>query len=575
MLKSSIINSGSYQAYLRNSFKSYRALIFLIPLGLFLLLDLFQSEIAALIRSLYPLSADHGFAYYLDVVSLVSSEILWWAFFALLTCILVIYPSSGRFENVFKLGTKSCNSHLVILILFTFFVTTLYVSYNTLEYFPVSSNEYAYLFQAEMFSRGKYWEPAHDLPSFFYVHNLVQYDGILVSRFPPGWPLFLSVAFEIGIPPFIVNPVLGVFTLVVFYFFSRHIYGDRIAIWSLLALAFTGYYIFNSASFFSHVSCLLVTLLFVFTLSVYNKNGNRLFVLMAGFFLGLAFMIRHYTALWVFVPFFFYMIYQYRLKSVHLFLLMAIGALPSFLFLLSYNYSITGNRFLPVHFWAYSDEVLGFVNGHTLFNGIVHVIRWILLFFYWCSPGLFILYVIYIYRKMKSGTERFLRPEEYIVLSLMLGHFFYYDFGGSQYGPRFLFEGFPFLILFVISRVFQAREKWAVALLIASLIYAVVKFPVIADREGSIVDERKDLYDLVNEQKIIDAVVLISSPTSPTRPMAVGELTRNDARFVNNVIYAIELPEITGQLMEYYSNRSFYKYVREPDKAHGELVRIK
>jgi hypothetical protein len=113
------------------------------------------------------------------------------------------------------------------------------------------------------------------------------------------------------------------------------------------------------------------------------------------------------------------------------------------------------------------------------------------------------------------------------------------------------------------------------SLLLASVIYAVVKFPFITQREGQILDERQDLYDLVEEQRLSNAVVLVSSSTSPIRPMPADDLTRNDGKYENDVIFALELPEITGKLMEYYNGRSFYRYIREPDDPHGELVRIK
>ena len=343
----------------------------------------------------------------------------------------------------------------------------------------------------------------------------------------------------------------------------------------MLAVAFTGFYVFNSASYLSHILCLLFTLLFVFSIHLYDKNRNILYGIVAGFFLGMIGIVRHYNALLVFAPFIIYFIVRYQLKSIGLLLAIALGALPLFLFLLSYNYSITGEAFLPVQIWAFPQDRLGFVNGHTFLQGIEHLVRWLALFMYWCSPGLLVLYFVFLSRKIKSHQERFIRPEDYILVMLMAGHFFYYEFGGTQFGPRFLLEGFPFLVLFVVSKALQAHQKWAHALLLASLIYAMVKFPMLNDREERIVDARQDLYDLVSEQKIGNAVVFVSSSTSPLRPMDVTALTRNDPKFLNKVIYAQELPEISDQLMEYYSDRSFYKYTRDVDEVHGRLTRIK
>ncbi|MEX2230985.1 MAG: glycosyltransferase family 39 protein [Cyclobacteriaceae bacterium] len=577
MLKSSILN---YQTSLKNSIKSswvtlWVVLIIFVPSALFIIGFVFESEIAAFIMSLYPPSPQQGFVFYRDLVYIARTEILWLGSFFLLTFILAAYPSHAALDNFLNLRLKKKAVYYMMLVASAFFLTTVLIGSEILEQFPNSADEHAYLFQAEMFSCGKLWERAHDLPDFFFVNTIVQHDGILVSRFPPGWPLVLSAAFDAGLQPSLVNPLLGLLTLVVFYFFTRRYYGELVAIWSLLALATTGFYIFNSASYFSHVSCLLVALLFVFNVYLYQEKNNFVYGLLAGFFLGFVVLIRYYTAVLIFAPFLVYLLMQYRFKAIYLFLLIGLGSLPCLMYFFWYNYSITGNALVPVTVWAYPLEGLGFVKGHTILKGVEHLLRWILMFFYWCSPGLIILYVVFLWRKIKTPAERFLRPEDYAFIALMIGYFFYYQIGGNQYGPRFLFEALPFLVVFVINKVLQARQKWAMALLIASLVYPIVKLPFIVYREERIIDERQNLYDLVDEQKIRNAVVFVSSSTSPIRPMPADDLTRNDAKFLNDVLYAVELPRINDQLMGYYSDRAFYRYVRDPDHPEGELIRMK
>lgn len=575
MFKSSIL---SYQSSIINSIKSnsvvYWILFILLPVTIYLLLLFFEAEIAAFILAWYPPSPRQGLAFYSDIVYLIRTEVLWMSFLLLLTLVLAVYPSRAALENFLNFRTRKAVFYMM-LIASGFFFITLFIARHTLEEFPNSSDEHAYLVQAEMFSRGKLWEGAHDLPDFFYYNNIAQHDGILVSRFPPGWPVFLSIAFEIGMSPALVNPILGILALIFFYFFARKYYGDRIAIWSLLALAFTGFYIFNSASYYSHVSCLLVTLLFVFNVYLYQDKRNIVYGLLAGFCLGLVMIIRYYTAVLIFLPFLVYWLTQYRLKAIWLFLWIGIGSLPCIAYLFWYNYSITGSALMPVTVWAYPGEQLGFVKGHTFLKGLEHIIRWIFMFFYWASPGLIVLYVVFLWKKIKSPDERFLRPEDYTFICLVVGYLFYYQVGGNQYGPRFLFEALPFLVLFVVSKVFQMREKWATALLLASILYAMAKLPFIAYREEKIVDQRQDLYDLVDEEKVRNAVIFIASPTCPVRPMPADDLTRNDPKFANNVLYALELPKINRQLMEYYGDRSFYRYVRDLDKAQGQLIKIR
>lgn len=577
MLKSYILN---YQTSIKNSIKSGSSTVWIVslivvPVAIYALLILFETRIAELIMNVYPPSFGKGESYYRDYIYIARVEVLWVGLFFLISLLLALYTSNNVLDRHLRVTSGAKVKYYVMLVACGYFLITLLITNYVLEGFPNSSDEYAYIFQAEMFSRDKLWERAHDLPDFFYNNNIAQHDGIIVSRFPPGWPLVLSGAFEIGMHPALVNPLLGLVSLVVFYLFVNRYYGKTVAVWSCFALGLSGFYLFNSASYFSHVSCLLIVLLFVFNIYLYREKNKLIYAVLAGFFLAFVVVIRYYTALLIFVPFLISLIVDYRWRVIRLFILMGIGSVPSMAYLLWYNYSITGNAFMPVTMWAYPSEQIGFVKGHSFLQGMEHLVRRTFMFVYWTSPGLLFLYLVYLYRKIKSPVDRLVRPEDYTFLTLVIGYFFYYQIGGNQYGPRFLFEALPFVIVFVVSRVVASREKWATAILIASLLFPLVKLPFIAHREGKIIDQRQDLYDLVREQKIQNAVVFVASSTSPIRPMPASDLTRNDPMFMNDVIYVLEIPQINEQLFEYYNDRAFYRYVRDTEKPQGELVRVR
>lgn len=572
MLKSSLLNS--YSSVKTSWIAIWITLSLLVPLILFVLLIVFETEMAGFIRSISSPTEIQGDVFYLDIVYLMRTEILWLGFFLLLASALACL-SEKSLNSFFDIRLKGKALFYMMITATTFFFATILVSTEILEEFPNSADEFAYLFQADMFAAGKLWERAHDLPDFFHNNHLIQFEGIRLSRFPPGWPLLLSQAIEIGMEPSLVNPILALITLTVIYFFARRYYGDLVAIWTLLITAFSSYYIFNAASFFSHTSCLLVTVLFVFSLRLYDEKNSLLYGVLAGFFLGFALIIRYYTAVLVFLPFLVWTVAYYRFRAIRLFALMGLGGLPCLLYLLWYNYSITGHAFIPVTVWAYPLEQLGFVKGHSLLKGVEHWVRWILMFFYWAGPGLIVLYFVFLARKASMPSKRLMNVEDYMFLSLFIGYFFYYEIGGNQYGPRFMFEAFPFVVLFVVRKVLEMRERVAMAVLVAGLVYAIVRFPFISYREEDIVDQRQDVYDLVKEENIDNAVVLITAPTSPIRPMPADDLTRNDRLFANEVLYALELPRALDQLMEYYPERSFYRYVKDNNQKHGRLVRIR
>jgi hypothetical protein len=571
-MKSSLLSIHTFQSSLAEKLKSKWILtVFLLPVALYVAFLLFEEQIVTFALPFFPNEPDKTVAFYRDLVHLGMREMLWYSGFALLTWMIWRNLSVQRLS--LNGWLTNCNAWAAGVIAITF-ITCCVVAYHTLEKFPNSSDEYAYVFQAETMSQGKLWEKAHDLPDFFFFNNIAQKDGVRAGRFPPGWPGVMAIFLSAGIPAYLVNPILGLITLIVFYFFARRFYGPKIGLAALVAMAFTSYFLFTAASFFSHISCTLACLAFIFCLHLWQEKQHAGYALLAGFFIGMVIVTRYFTAVLIFIPFFITLIYHHRLRAFILFFWMGVGSVPCLTFLFWYNYSITGNFLLPVTMWAYQNESLGFVRGHSFMKGVEHSVRWGLMFLYWCSPGLILLYVIYLFRKIKDRADRFLHPEDYAFVFLLGGYFFYYEIGGNQYGPRFLFEAFPFLVLFVIRKLFQFQHRWAIALLFAGAIYAVAKFPFITQREHRVIEDRLDVYRLAEKNKLHHAVVLIASRVSVIRPMPIGDLTRNDVAFRNDVLYAFDIPGRNKELFAYYPQREFYRYVREPNNPRGRLIRI-
>lgn len=546
-------------------------LLVLILVGLSMAFFAFESEINARILPHLPSDRGKSVYFYTDLFRLVFAELLWYAGFILVFMFIVVYIPLSRLTDAIH---KSSSLPSVVMIIVLGLVMILGIAYYILDRFPNSGDEYVYLYQAKTMGHGKLWERAHDLPQFFHFNHIAQKNGISVGRFPSGWPAFLSLAFYFDFPAFIVNPILALIAIVIFYCFAKQQYSNNVAFCALLAFVFTSYFLFFSASYFSHTSCMLVVLAFVSCLYRYMDTRLVHYALAAGFFLGLAATIRYFTALLIFLPFIPMLLVNYRLKSLSIFFWMGLGALPCVLFLFWYNHSITGNFLLPVTLWAYPHEGLGFVKGHTPLQGVEHLVRRTSMFLYWCSPALLVLYAIYLIQKLMNRSERLKHVEDYAFVCLAAGYFFYYEIGGDQYGPRFLFEALPFLVLFVTRMVLESRSHLAMAFLSAGCIYAVAKIPFISLREHAIIKERTDLYTQVEERKLNDAVVLISSSVCDIRPMPVGDLTRNEPPFQSDVLFVFDIPQQNMELFNYYPERDFYRYQWQRGKGKGSLVKL-
>lgn len=545
--------------------------LFLLPVILYILLRLFEDELTALIIPFFPVESDKSVGFYRDLIRLCSNELLWITFFLLTTWVLHHYVQLHPAIN----ESKRASARSPVVVIIVTLVLSLLVARYVLQGFPNSADEYVYLHQAETLSSGKLVQEAHPLRSFFHFNHLAHKEGLTVGRFPPGWPLLLSLPFLLNIPAWWLNPLLSVLTLWLFYKFARHFYGHRVAMWSLISLALTGFFIFNGASYFSHVSCLLFTVAFVYCTRLYQEKKLARYALLAGVSLGMVVIIRYLTAVLIFLPFLLALLYELRWRAARPLAMMGLGALPLVGFLLWYNFQITGNPLLPVTVWVDPAETLGFVKGHTPLKGMEHLVRRALLFLYWSSPALLVLYLIFLVRKITRKHQRLLHPEDYFLILLFAGYFFYHHPGGNQYGPRFLFEGYPFAVAFVVQQVLSCRAKWPVALWLAGIVYAVVKLPYISEREHRVVTERTDLYRQVQEADLSQAVVFIATHTGIIRPMPPGDLTRNGMDYQREVIYARDLGEKNVELMDFYPDRRFYVYTRDPEQVEGQLVKIR
>lgn len=576
MIKYSNVEARTHHNAIKNTIKSgWIGLLILFPVGVYIFFYIYNRELLDFLLPYLPHEPDKSQAFYIDLLHLAFSELLWISGFLLLTWIFGAYLPLEKI--VAGMECRMLKTPGLFATMFTgiSFCLAVFVSYYTLQKFPNSADEYVYVYQGETLSKGKLWEKSHELSDFFYTNHITQKNSIRVGRFPPGWPAFIGVGIWLGIPPYLINPILGLTTLVFFYILARKFFAQRVALWSLFLLSLSPFYVFNAASFFSHLSCALAALIFVFGVYLYRQHKSLIYLIISGCALGIMITIRYYTALIIFLPFFFFLFYQYRWRSIPVFFWIAMGSAPFVAAGFWYNFTITGSPFLPVTVWGYADEALGFVKGHTFSKGVEHVLRWMLMFLYWSSPALLILYLFFLWNKLKTPIRQIAHPEDYVFVLLVAGYFFYYEIGGNQYGPRFFFEAFPFVVLFVVRKVIESHNRWLTALFCAGLLYSVAKMPFIVMREHRVVVQRSDLYNQVKSKNIHHAVILISSHTGLIRPMPAGDLTRNDADYQGDVLFALDLGELNKELMNYYPERSFYKYEKPPEAVEGNLVRIK
>lgn len=448
------------------------------------------------------------------------------------------------------------------------------IALGVLQDFPNSGDEYCYLYQAGTFARGHVANTPHPQQEFFTFFHVRQVDNRVFSVFPPGWPAVLAAATVLRVPLWVVNPLLGVAALWLTFLVGRRRYDDLSAAAGVAVLAVTPFFLFNAASYFAHALCAVQILAFAYFGLRAIDERRAAWAAAAAAAIGTALLTRNYTAVWCVLPF------ALALLRMQRFGLRALGAaglagLPFALAFLDYNTATMGHPFAMAMsgFEAYDDRWFPpnwFGRGIEITAG--HLGR----FLRWTPPALLVLYGWSLRRGSPAAGWRF---TDGIFPALALGYFFYVERGGNQYGPRYYFEGLPFVVLAVAAAVTKEPRyedkppgaRLACYALVLSLAACVPLLAMSAATEGRVVSERREPYRLAAEQRLDHAIVFVATSAGWTRPMSALDLTRNDPAFTARVLYAHDLGPRNAELMAAYPDRAFYRYRFDRATRRGSL----
>jgi 4-amino-4-deoxy-L-arabinose transferase-like glycosyltransferase len=462
------------------------------------------------------------------------------------------------------------------LFLIAIFATGVFVAIVLLQRFYNSADEYAYVFQAETYARGRIWLDPHPLHSFVQFMHGKLIDGKWVSRFPPGWPVFMAPFVAVGIPPWLINPLVGAASVALLYAFARRRYGERVALLAAAVFALSGFFILNSGSYYSHPLAALLSLAFVAAAARYLERPSLGWALAAGLSVGFLGLSRHMNAAVLFPPFLLALAARRSLRHWARAWPLALGALLFLAALLAYNWSITGDPLVLPTTVDDPKQGIGFFGKHTPARAVKFMqLRLLLLPRY--TSGLFLF--LYGVALAIGAARRELRWwDAYFVLEL-LGYSLYHNAAHNLYGPRYLYEAFPFAALRIAIAcvaVGNGRVSWRPVftwLVSVHLVCALISALTTGRLHQKIVDERRDPYRLVEKAGLRNAVVFIASDTGVIKRMPRFDLIRNgldvDRR---SVIYAHFQPNRLDAITAYYPERSFWVYSREKDRVQGALT---
>lgn len=445
-------------------------------------------------------------------------------------------------------------------------LSLIWVAISVVHRSPVSGDEFTFLYQARTMARLRLWMPAHPLQEYFDFYWVVDRSGKVFSQYLPGWPAVLTLALWARLPLWLVNPIIGTASLGLVYLLGKRIYGRRVGVIAACTVFLSAFFLLNSASFYSHPLAMCYSLAFAWFAWEFLATGGRWTAFWSGLFFGMLVLTRQYTAIWIGLPFVLYYGLTPRRWNANVGFVF-LGGLPLLLLLLAFDAVLTGNPLrIPAAMLSVNSLSLG------LTAPVEVTARRIAGLALYASPLLLLFYVAYLPALWRDPLKHL---AGFVFLSLVVGFAFFLRSGGYGYGPRYLYEAYPFLVLFVCGMVFrEGAGQRAARLFTASLVVQLVLIPFIFRHTTWFFSQREP--DRIIRAAGIDHAIVLVAPFSPVGCLVDKDLVRNDLDFRNPILYAYESDSrAAARLARQYPTRSLYRLAYDPRSRHFVLTLLR
>ena len=478
---------------------------------------------------------------------------------------------------------------LLIALLAGYVVLLVFIGGYSTQFAPGSADEFAYLYQAETFLAGRVSNPVIADPDTFRMWPWCMYEnaGRISSHYPPGWPATLASFMFFGVPGELVNLLLSLLVIGLFYSFASRFYDRKIVLLSCFVLASSPFFIFNALSTFSHVSVLVFFLCFLLFLHSENIGKRWYYAVFAGVFLGACFVTRYFTAVclgalplaWIFLARKEVPLTEgkegFRARYKILFQI-ALGFLVVFSLNAFYNSSVTGNPFLePLSHKFGGGEPFSVLGSELsyLWGRVLEPREWFQPihreFFIWLTPLALFLYVTRLFQVRVLESVQYI---EFIFVVVLLGHLFVFPwYPGEQFGPRYFFEVYPFFLLSVCcltlpDKIDVSRWVWLsrASLLTIVQTHLILNVFFAMDIRREIISKQR-LDRAISALQIEEAVIVTGEgvePYSAETAIRAG-LLRNDIDFKNDPLKVL-MPSFDCTLVqESFPGKKIYRIERD------------
>ncbi len=345
-----------------------------------------------------------------------------------------------------------------------------YLLYVVGEAIPHVPDSVAYTFQAKIFASFRFAgdaPPLRESFSIFNPHMFQVVDGRWFSHYPFGHPMFLAIGEFFGVI-WLVPPILGAACIALTYAIGKRLYSSSTGLIAAALLLSSPFFLMTASNFMSHNTAAF-TLLAALLLITWQTKRKYIAMFVAGAFIGLLFNIRPFTAV-AFMPvlglFMAYELVRARAGRLRLLLEDLSFAAAALLMLgahFFYNRMTTGD-FNTTAYEAqgtFTDDFVGFGGLHSVTLGIQNEQELLSLLLLVANGWPLVIGLLVAAFPFLLGTKNkwdyFLGASFLAIVSAPI----FYRNSAIMHGPRFWYEGLPFLIL-LTARGFQTLKDAAI-----------------------------------------------------------------------------------------------------------------
>jgi hypothetical protein len=424
---------------------------------------------------------------------------------------------------------------------------------------PVSGDDYAYLYQGELFASGRLYAESplystdHPLHDCVLTKCLTDHEGKRFSKYPPGWSALLAIGVALG-APWLVDPIVGALVLYLLLAHAARRVGPEAERACGTLLVLNGFLVYYVASYRPHVAAMLGVLaaFLLFEAAESRSGGAGIRLLGSGALLGATTLIRYLD----FVPMAVWITWcLVRRGRVRHLLVFGTGFVLLAALNLRYDQLLSGDPFAtPTRLYnaaGIHDRLVLSWRGFAVTG--VRLLMLVALF-----PPLALLVAFWRRHSPSPAARRGLA-----LFAMSVAVYFLYPAAVGGPGPRYLLAYFPFLVLAVVeaqgelakSDPSRARRFWTAAVCVQ-----VVASLVFLGLEGRTLYGRRDLERALAAQRGRGRqLVLLKTGTYHT---AAGDLTRNppDLSSADTLIFLECAPPRREALLQMFPGRTVLEY---------------